>query len=266
MGHRAASTPLPAASLDAPEVATQTFEEFFAERRPDLVRALSLHFGNDDLGAEAADDAFLRAYERWATVSRHPNPYGWAYVVGINRGRSLLRRRAVAHRKQPLLAAARDAARDDEPSAAALDTRRAVAKLRNPYRSVVIARFFIGWSVAETAAVLKVSEGTVKSRLSRALRQLRDELGADTGAHEVVVDDPAGDPVTDDLVAGDPMTSDSATGDPVTSDTATGGPVTVDESATRALNRNSSSNFDGNFDSNITADRLGGVKPRELET
>ncbi|HCB36767.1 MAG TPA: hypothetical protein DEP66_00715, partial [Acidimicrobiaceae bacterium] len=160
-----------------------SFNDFYAERRDQLARALSLYFGNEDLGAEAADEAFARAYERWPAVSQHPNPYGWVYVVGMNRARSVLRRRVVARDKQPLLAADAEHARSAD--AVDLDTKAAVARLRPAWRAVVIARFYMGWSVSETAEALDVKTGTVKSRLSRALDQLRADLAgagpADTG-------------------------------------------------------------------------------------
>ena len=41
---------------------------------------------------------------------------------------------------------------------------------------MIVARFYLDWSVAETADALGIAEGTVKSRLSRGLNQLRDVL------------------------------------------------------------------------------------------
>ena len=49
----------------------------------------------------------------------------------------------------------------------------AVQNLKEPDQQVVYLRYFMDLSVAETAAVLQVAEGTVKSRLSRALEKLR---------------------------------------------------------------------------------------------
>ena len=44
-------------------------------------------------------------------------------------------------------------------------------------RTVVILRFFSGYTQAETAEILKVPQGTVATRQRRALRLLRMELG-----------------------------------------------------------------------------------------
>ena len=53
------------------------------------------------------------------------------------------------------------------------DLWKAVQNLNEPDQQVVYLRYFMDLSVAETADVLQVAEGTVKSRLSRALEKLR---------------------------------------------------------------------------------------------
>jgi len=58
---------------------------------------------------------------------------------------------------------------------------RAVNSLRTDDRLVVCCRYFLELSSEETAAVLRWPEGTVKSRLSRALERLRGELGGQDG-------------------------------------------------------------------------------------
>ena len=52
----------------------------------------------------------------------------------------------------------------------------ALADLDAKHRSVVVCRYLLGWSVADTAAALRIREGTVKSRLSRATRLLKIRL------------------------------------------------------------------------------------------
>ncbi len=52
----------------------------------------------------------------------------------------------------------------------------ALGELDVEQRSVVVLRYLLDWSVAETAAALEIAPGTVKSRLSRALHQLEVRL------------------------------------------------------------------------------------------
>lgn len=56
---------------------------------------------------------------------------------------------------------------------------RGFARLSLDHRAVLVMRFYLDLSVEDTAAALGISEGTVKSRLSRATRKLRLALAAD---------------------------------------------------------------------------------------
>ncbi|MYJ46325.1 MAG: sigma-70 family RNA polymerase sigma factor [Acidimicrobiales bacterium] len=154
------------------------FEDFYATHRDELARALGLALRDSALGAEAADEAFARACQRWGQVSAYANPQGWVFRVGLNWARSWLRRVRRERERRPLLAqphATEDRARD-------VDLERALATLNDSHRVVIVARFYLDWSVAETADALGIATGTVKSRLSRGLEQLRDVL--ETAADE----------------------------------------------------------------------------------
>jgi len=62
-----------------------------------------------------------------------------------------------------------------------VDVEAAVARLANRQRLAVDCFYFVGLSVAETAAVMRCSEGTVKSTLSDARKRLRRLLEVDGG-------------------------------------------------------------------------------------
>ena len=152
------------------------FEDFYGAHRDELARALGLALRDAALGAEAADEALARACQRWSQVSSYANPQGWVFRVGLNWARSWLRRLRRERERQPLLAeppATEDRARD-------VDLERALASLNDGHRAVIVARFYLDWSVAETAGALGIAEGTVKSRLSRGLEQLRDMLDTES--------------------------------------------------------------------------------------
>lgn len=55
--------------------------------------------------------------------------------------------------------------------------RRAVDRLDGKHRAVVVLRMMEGYSTRETAAILEIPEGTVLSRLSRAMKKLEADLG-----------------------------------------------------------------------------------------
>ena len=161
--------PVSAAAVDA---AALRFEDFYSAHRDEMARALGLALRDGALGAEAADEAFARACQRWGQVSAYANPQGWVFRVGLNWARSWLRRVRRERERRPLLAqpsAAEDRTRD-------LDLERALKTLNDAHRAVIVARFYWDWSVSETADALGIAEGTVKSRLSRGLDHLREVL------------------------------------------------------------------------------------------
>jgi RNA polymerase sigma factor (sigma-70 family) len=156
-------------AIDADDV--RSFDAFYASARTTIGRAVALAVGDVDLASDATDEAMARAYERWALVSRLERPEGWVYRVAVNWSVSVLR-----HRRRSLHRLYEPAAADGPqlPDPALHD---ALGSLDVKHRSVVVCRHLLGWSVAETADALGVREGTVKSRLHRALRTLEARLG-----------------------------------------------------------------------------------------
>jgi RNA polymerase sigma factor (sigma-70 family) len=147
------------------------FDAFYRSHHEELVRGLVLAVGHNDLGFEAADEAFARAVERWEDVGGYENPEGWVYRVGLNWARSRLRQRSFS--LEGLFA--ESVHYDDLPEPELL---AAVEHLSFEYRSVIVARFFLDWTIEQTAAALDIPEGTVKTRQARALHRLRKRLGA----------------------------------------------------------------------------------------
>ena len=154
------------------EMATRwTFEEFWRTERTSLARALALTLGDAQLAGEATDEAMARAFQHWSRVSTLDSPTGWAYRVGLNWSRSILRRM----RRQPPHWLAQPNTQHD---AAPLDpsVTAALRELPPGQRAVVVCRLLLNQSEQQTAALLRIRPGTVKSRLSRAIAQLSHSL------------------------------------------------------------------------------------------
>ena len=68
---------------------------------------------------------------------------------------------------------------EDDPAKQVSDReaiRQALAVLPEEQRQVVMLKYFTGMTTSETAEALGCAEGTVKSRLHRALQHMRIEL------------------------------------------------------------------------------------------
>ena len=87
-------------AYEGPMEATQTtFAEFFLAEYQTLLRAMYLITGNRNDAEELAQEALVKACERWDKVGRMENPSGYVYRIALNAHRSTIRRlRLVARR------------------------------------------------------------------------------------------------------------------------------------------------------------------------
>ncbi|BCJ71454.1 hypothetical protein CS0771_09980 [Catellatospora sp. IY07-71] len=146
------------------------FAEFYLSGKDAVFRAVLAAGGGDRAGAEdAVAEAYARACARWATVRVHPNPTAWVLRTALNVRRSVWRRlRREVLGDLPDRAAA-EAERDG-------GLRRELAALPRRQREVVALRLITDLSVAETAELLGIAEGTVTAHLHRAVQSLRHQL------------------------------------------------------------------------------------------
>jgi RNA polymerase sigma factor (sigma-70 family) len=132
---------------------------------------------------EAVQDGFVKAWYGLAGFRDGAAFRPWLLRIVANEARN--RRRSAGRRAGYELRFAEDRASGGaapSPGAAVLaaDRRRtvgaALAGLPAPQRDVVACRYLVGLDEAETAAVLGLPRGTVKSRAARGLARLRDLL------------------------------------------------------------------------------------------
>lgn len=157
---------------------------WLVERDGDLVRRTAYLLLHDrELADELAQEAFLAA---WQGIGSLLTPTGfrpWVMRILINKISSHTRRRRF--RLLPLegLSPAEDPVdTGPEPAELALrdEDRRelaaALGALPGDWQQALVLRYYSELSVPEIARTLDVPEGTVKSRLHRALERLRIEL------------------------------------------------------------------------------------------
>lgn len=150
-------------------VSADRFRDLHSQRDR-LYRAVALVVGDVELAAEAVDEAMARAYAHWDRIEGYASPEGWVYRVALNWARSALRRR----RQEDLWDRPPERSVVEVPPD--VELRAAVGRLPGKSRSVVVARYYLDWSTAVTASALGIPEGTVKTRLKRALARLAKDL------------------------------------------------------------------------------------------
>ena len=151
------------------------FEELFHRHHRQLYRLAKLTSRNPDDAADALQDAMLAAH-RSAHRFRHDcTVSSWLYRIVVNACLDRLRRNRV-HSCEELDEQAGPASDPTGRLVTALVVERALLGLPVEQRAAVVAVDMQGYTVAETALMLGVAEGTVKSRCSRARTKLAGAL------------------------------------------------------------------------------------------
>ena len=146
------------------------FAAFYEVSYASVSRAVRVTLGDPELARNAVDEAYVRAIERWEIVAAADRPAAWVYRVAINWAHSWRRKWS---RRPTRPTEALDRAHEDVlPD---VDLARRLAALPLEQRELLVLRVAFGLSVAETAALLGVAEGTVKSGVHRAKQRLRRE-------------------------------------------------------------------------------------------
>lgn len=155
-----------------------TFEEFVRVHGDSLVQLSYALCGDRGKAEDAAQEALTRVYLRWKSIE-DPLPYARQCVVNATNDEW---RRFSRNQKKADRAAAEPVEPEAQFDVLLADRDRLVQALRSlPYgqRSIVVLRYWQQLSEPETAKVLGISVGTVKSQTSRALHRLRELLGSD---------------------------------------------------------------------------------------
>ena len=140
---------------------------------------LQLCNGDPDMASELTQEAFVRAYERLNQFEGASSFYTWLYRLARNRAIDIRKR------KKPIASdpsTMHDPGHQDDPGAAMeanelKDLVHAGMRLLNPeQQEIILLRDFQGHDYGEIAALLEIAEGTVKSRLNRARKALREQI------------------------------------------------------------------------------------------
>ena len=163
------------------EAEEEAYAEYVRSSWADLVRAAVFLGADPDEAQDLAQMTLVRCYAKWDRVSRADNREAYVYRMLLNSLRDVRRSRWWKGRVDG--GADLDTVVADRSEAVAVSdaVHRALAGLSKVNREVVVLRYFVQLSEAQTAAVIGIPPGTVKSRLSRALAG----LARDRHLHEI---------------------------------------------------------------------------------
>ena len=139
--------------------------------RARLYRTAYLYLGSEADALEAVDEGVYQALRALKKLREPAFFETWLTRIVLNECRRELRRRSRLVPEEALPESAGPVDYD------ALPLKEAIRRLPEELRTVVILRYFAGYTQAETAAALDIPQGTAATRQRRALELLRLELG-----------------------------------------------------------------------------------------
>ena len=159
------------------------WESLMMVHQQTVFRFAYLLLGDPDDAEDTAQETFLRAWKHLKRFDSTRPLRPWLLSITANLAHN--RRRSAGRYIAALMRAFQD-----EPISSGIEEKsvknleaselwQAVQNLNLADQQIVYLRYFLDLPVAETAQVLQVAEGTVKSRLSRALEKLRNIIQQD---------------------------------------------------------------------------------------
>lgn len=167
-----------AANGDAP-----AWEPLMLAHQQAVFRFAYLLLGDADDAEDIAQETFLRAWKHLKRFDATRPLRPWLLSIAANLSSN--RRRSVGRYVSALMRAFREQPKESPPETVtaqnteANELWRAVQQLDLPDQQIIYLRYFLDLQVSETADALQIAEGTVKSRLNRALEKLRKIIHQD---------------------------------------------------------------------------------------
>ncbi len=138
--------------------------------RKQLYKTAFLYFGNETTALDLVDETIYKALCSYHKLRQEEFFDTWITRILINECHKEYRRNKRFTSMDQLKEIA---AEHFDP----LPLKEAIEKLPKELKDIVILRYFSGYTLAETAQILKIPQGTAATRQRKALRLLRLELG-----------------------------------------------------------------------------------------
>jgi len=152
-------------------------EGLYRAHVPDALRLAYLLTGDRGLAEDLTQEAFVRVLGRFRDLRDRDAFWWYLRRTIVNLSNSHFRRRRV---ERAWLARQRPETATSQPDVVERERLRdALATLRPQQRAAIVLRYYEDLPESETAEILGVAVGTVKSMVSRGMEKLREELSLD---------------------------------------------------------------------------------------
>ena len=149
------------------------FEELYESEFQTAVRAGFAVCGNHTLAADAAQEAFARALQRWARLKDVESVVGWIVRTAVNHAR----RERWLRARLGGLASESPRSEDDLLLDERADIVAAIRSLPRRQREAIVLHYVADLALDQAANAMGCANGTVKAHLSRGRDALRKRIG-----------------------------------------------------------------------------------------
>ena len=132
--------------------------------------------GDEEEARDAAQNTFVKVFEKLATYDPRRRFFSWIYRILVNECLNVIRGRRPEDELTPVLASSGGPFESAVSRERQAQVQAALLQLTPEYRAVVVLRHFAGLSYDEMADALGVPAKTVKSRLYSARQRLGELL------------------------------------------------------------------------------------------
>lgn len=156
------------------EIPAATFDEFYSRELGRLVALLTAVTGSRPVAEDLAQEAMVRAHERWGRIARYDQPGAWVRRVALN-----LASHNRARRRSERRAFERLAGQPPAPLPPSADDFWALVRQLPPRQRAAVALHYLeDRPVAEVAQILGCADGTAKAHLHKGRAALARVLQA----------------------------------------------------------------------------------------
>lgn len=155
----------------------ETFALIYKEHAQSILRLCYLYLKNESLAQDAAQDTFVKAYQKLSSFKNNSSINTWLTSIAINTCKSIMRQKSYKNTVSLNEAVKVEASAPDKE--AILSVSEAVKSLPTDLRVVAILKFYRELKTKEIAKILNIPVTTANYRLLKAKELLKEMLKED---------------------------------------------------------------------------------------
>lgn len=153
----------------------RSFEKLIKDEQEKLYKIAYSYVKNEQDALDIVQDAIIKGYQSFHKLDDKAYFSTWMVRILINTSIDFLRKKKDVIKLDPEWL--KSGHQQEHFSIMAMDIDTVFKKLKTDQKTLLLLRFYYGYSIPEIANILGMPEGTIKSRLHRTLQLVKEKLG-----------------------------------------------------------------------------------------